>query len=499
MTQRILLIATLLLSSFSLSAKIKFTTQELEADFKITHPVLSANLLGQANKQIILFGETKDQQRLLAIYQLDLDSSTQQPDKYRKIVQTLIPPNFLAYDLLKTNSFEKLLFQSNEAIFEFVLHDQSFRKITDSHSIYLRPDAQYLASRNFAFDVNGDQLDDIVVADFRQIHLYFQTANDFIHQSLAVAPKMRLDEGSANYTETPLYFTDIDYDSKPDLITVKDGGLDFFPQNGNGTFKSEKNNLPLNIDIKALNWWEIRESDGDSPDQNTLSYRTLSEIKDLNNDQIADLVVRFSQSSGVLDRQNNYEIYLGQMVDGNISYPKEPSSILVAEGTSIGVKILDLDDDKRMEIVLISLDIGVSQIIGALLSGSIDQDVYIYKMNEDDKYNDKPEVSKEVELSFSLSSGKSGQPVVQLADFDGDGFKDLMFSDGSKALKVYQGTSNQKLFERRSDKHKVALPKDGEYVETQDLNDDGKQDVIIRYGRQDDAALSNKLVFLFAE
>jgi hypothetical protein len=499
MIKQVLLFSGLLVASFSLAAKVKFSTQQLETDFKITHKVLPANLLGLANKQLVLFGENDKKERLLAVYKLEIDCNAEQPEQYSKVLQTVIPQHFLAYDLLKTSDREKLLFQSNNAIFEFVPAEQNFRQIVDSHSIYLRADAQYLASRNFTQDVNGDELDDIVVADFRQVHFYFQTPQaTFTHQVLAVEPKISLDEGSATYTETPLYFSDIDQDGKPDLIMVKDGGLEFYRQNGQGTYNHERVSLPLAIDIKAMNWWEIRESDGDSLDQNALSYRTLNEIKDLNNDQIVDLVVRFSQSEGVLERQNNYEVYLGRLVEGKVTYAKEPDSVLKVDGTTIAVKIIDLDGDNRMEVVLLSLDIGVTQIIGALLSGSIDQDVYVFKMDENDKYSDEPEVNKEVELSFSLSSGKSGQPVVQVADFDGDGLKDLMFSDGPEKLKIYHGNNDKRLFDRRSARHKIALPKDGEFVEAQDLNNDGKQDVIIRYGRQDDAALNNKLVILFS-
>ncbi|TQV88373.1 FG-GAP repeat domain-containing protein [Aliikangiella coralliicola] len=492
---RQLLIALLIVgTSFSVSAKIKFNQAQLETDFKITHPVEVVNLLGLEHKQLIIFGENEDKTRLLAIYRFDKASQ-----QYIFDSETEIPENFLAYDFLETQQKHKLIFQTNQALVEYSPTNQSFKTFSEINSIYLRPKAQFLANKDFINDINGDDREDITIVDFKSIHLFMQNEQGgFTQQSVPVTPKIQHNRESATYNETPLFFADLNHDAKKDLITVKDAGLKVFPQNGNGTFKPQAHNLQLPIDISALDWWEIRESDGESLDQNELSHRTIDRIEDINNDQIPDLLVKFSQSEGVLDRQNDYEIYLGKIVEGAISYPDKPDDVISADGTIAGLKIIDIDGDKRSEIMVASFDIGVSQIIGALLSGSIDQDIYFFKMDENDRFGEEPNVDKEVELNFSLSSGKSGEPVVKVADFNGDGVKDLMFSDGEKTLKTYQGNDSQKLFARKSTKHKVLIPKDGELVETTDINNDGKEDIIIRYGRQDDEKLSNKIILLIA-
>ncbi|WP_420028921.1 hypothetical protein [Shewanella benthica] len=71
-------------------------------------------------------------------------------------------------------------------------------------------------------------------------------------------------------------------------------------------------------------------------------------------------------------------------------------------------------------------DIGLSQIIGALISASIDQDVYLFKMDENSQFSDDANISKEVELT----SGQSGTPVVKLADINGK--DDLLIKYGSQ-------------------------------------------------------------------
>lgn len=493
------IIISLLATSFNLSAKVKFSQWEIDADFKITHPPVALNILGHEHEQLVLFGEGQDKKRVMAIYQLSSGEDPAVKNQYQQVSVTSIPEKYLAYDMLKSNKKDKLIFRTYQGIYEFEPQKQTFQLIANINSIYLRPQAQFLAYHDFVKDVNGDELDDIVIVDFNAIHLFIQAEQGtFTHQKMPVEPKVNLSVGSATYTETPLYFADLNLDQKTDLVVVKDAGLTVYPQNGDGTFEYVPHNLQIPIDVKALNWWEIREADGESMDQNALSYRTMSKIKDINNDNVADLLVRFSQTDGVLDRQNNYEIYLGKQIDGKLNYQAKPDSTLQVDGTTIAVDMIDLNGDKRSEVVLASLDIGVSQIIGALLSGSIDQDIYVYKLDEEDKYGEDPLYSKDVELSFSLSSGKSGEPVVKVADFNGDGLQDMMLSSGEKTLRIYRGTSKKRMFRKKSDKHKVLLPKDGGYVETKDLNKDGKQDVIIRYGRQDEESLNSKLIILFA-
>jgi len=477
----------------SLLQAVDFDRYELKLDLTISRPVLSASLVKDNAGQLIVFGQDQRQQTWLVLFQMQNDH------QYQEISRRLIPDQFLAYDLLKGSETQRLIFQTNQALFAFDPHKNDFSLLASSGSIYRQPKAQYLATRDFTRDVNDDGLEDIVISDFSGVHFLLQTVSgSFEQQTLPVKPQVRTNQNSATFTETPLYFADFNQDKKQDLAVLRNDALEVFYQNGHGVFETAYEQLALPVKVHEQNWWEVREADGESLDQNDLSYRTIFKIKDLNNDNVSDLLIRFSQSEGVFDRQNSYEIYLGKVSDGIIQFATSPDSVIIADGTIAEVNIVDLDDDLRDEVLVSSLDIGLTQIIGALLSGSIDQDVMLFKLGQDGKFNKKPSVSKEVELSFSLSSGKSGEPVVELADFDGDGLKDLMFSDGSKTLKIYRGKKGKKLFTRRASKQKVRLPKDGKLLETFDLNLDGKNDIMIRYGRQDDTELKNKLVYLIA-
>ena len=106
---------------------------------------------------------------------------------------------------------------------------------------------------------------------------------------------------------------------------------------------------------------------------------------------------------------------------------------------------------------------------------------------------------EEVDLNFSLSSGSTGQPVVLTADLNGDGFKELVLSAGKKRLAIYKGENNPQLFESRYKRHKLTLPQDGSMLTVADLNNDKQQEIIVRYGKQDENKLRNKVVILSAK
>jgi hypothetical protein len=324
--------------------------------------------------------------------------------------------------------------------------------------------------------------------------------NSFSRQTLPIKPEVRVLSAGASYTQTKLYFSDVNFDEKTDILLIGDGEMVIYPQYGNSQFTRKATLLAINEAISGTDWWNKRDESGEKLDQSDLEYRKLEELRDVNADGIVDMVVRYTKASGVLDRVNDYEIFLGKKSEGILSYAQEPDSVIHAEGTLTGLEFVDIDNDDKLEVLLAGFDIGLSQIIGALVTGSIDQDVYVFKMSEQDKFLTKPTIKKGVELTFSLSSGQSGSAVVKLADLNGDGLKELVLSDDDDELKIYLGrkpNKKKKSFIKRSVSYSTQLPKDGNLVMVEDLNGDGKDDLLMKFSRLDgeDKAKQFKVLF----
>lgn len=514
----VLLLPLLALASFGANAASKnsavtLESHSVETSFKLTHPILPANLLATSGKELVIFGVDDSRQKWLAVFAFDTVKG-----KYTESLKVKLPRELASFDLTRrdhsgssanvnatnatnANEMQQLMFLSSKHLIKFVPDDKlnPFHIVADINSMSLKHRPDYISDSDFIRDLNGDGLDDIIISDFDRVELFIaQTDGNYQRQLLPIRPQVRLYNDGVRYTQSKLYSADINLDGKLDVVKIGEGELEVYRQEESGHFNPIAKYSSVRLAISGLDWWNKRDAYGEPLDQSDLIYRKVEQLKDINDDGLTDMVVRYTKSSGVLDRVNDYEIYLGENIKGLLTFPKQPNSVIRADGTLTGLEFIDIDGDNKDEVLVVGFDIGLSQIIGALISGSIDQDVYLFKMDENSQFSDDANISKEVELSFSLSSGQSGTPVVKLADINGDGLQDLLLSDGDDTLQIFLGSDSDRLFVKRSEKIRVQLPQDGGMVSSEDLNGDGKDDLLIKYGPQDDESLQNTFRVILA-
>jgi hypothetical protein len=491
--------ATSLITLASKSSAVEFSEVIINSPYKLTQEIIAADVLPKKGKELITFSVDEQSNRWLMIYQLDVAIN-----QYVVAEKSIIPKEFYRFDLSSVEDDQdekkqRLYFLSADSL--SLYQNKKFKSLAKIKSLYIQDKADFLSRGHFIQDLNNDAFDDVIIADFNKIHIFIgQGLNGFAKQTLPIKPQVRVLSAGASYTETKLYFSDVNFDEKTDILLVGDGEMIMYPQYGNSHFTKKATRLAINEAISGTEWRNKRDESGEQLDQSDLEYRKLEELRDVNADGVTDMVVQYTKASGVLDRVNDYEIFLGKNKEGVLSYAQEPDSVIHAEGTLTGLEFVDIDNDDKLEVLLAGFDIGLSQIIGALVAGAIDQDVYVFKMSEKDKFLTKPTIKKGVELTFSLSSGQSGSAVVKLADLNGDGLKELVLSDDDDELKIYLGrTPNKKnkSFNKRSVSYSTQLPKDGNLVMVEDLNGDGKDDLLMKFSRLDgeDKAKQFKVLF----
>ena len=514
------------LSFTSQADELVFDEHTITTAFKLTHPVMAVDVWAKQGKELLVLGVDEKQQKWLGVYVWN-----DQNGKYESAKSLLLPMDFHSFDLTepREGELQSFYFLSHSHLYQLDLDNEAkpFRRSFEVSPLALSARPDFISRGEFIRDLNGDGLSDILINDFREVQLLIaqpknikplntgdpieeasevksKTAIEagFINQTLPITPQMQLYSDGAAYTQTKVYLADLNLDSRQDIVKIAEGELEVFYQKDNGMFNELAQYIPVHLAISGVNWWNKRDAYGEQLDQSDLTYRKVEVLKDINGDNITDMVVRYTKSSGVLDRVNDYEVYLGKVSNSQLSFPKKPDSVVRGEGTLTGLEFIDIDNDDKDEVLVSGFDIGLSQVIGALISGSIEQDVHLFQMDEQGLFSAEPDLTKAVEMSFSLTSGQTGTPIIQLADLNGDNHKDLILSDGREALRIYLGNaSNNKAkspFVSRSRKIELALPQDGEMLSSEDLNGDGKDDLLIKYGRQDEVSLQSQFKVIIA-
>jgi hypothetical protein len=307
-------------------------------------------------------------------------------------------------------------------------------------------------------------------------------------------------DSGVGYDVQEIYFQDMNADGKTDLVTVEQGQLNVYLQKEDMRFSDSATKVKINQTIYALDWWDVKGANGQQMDQSNIQHRVVRKIDDLNGDGIPDIAVQFTKSTGVLDKIIDFEFFYGVMHKGTLSYSDQANTKVTSEETLSDLTFLDRDMDGKKEVSVSSFDIGISQIVGALLSGSIDQDVLIFSMDENDQFGKSPLVSQEVEMTFSLSSGTQGQPLVKMIDINGDAVKDIVYSDGDDLIRILLATPEQKkAYAKRSLRQQIAMPKNPYNAATEDLNGDGRTDLVLHHGSADSPELLKKVIVLLAK
>jgi len=480
------------------NTSVSFTESVITTPFKLTHPIMPIDILKNQGKELVTFSIDESAKRWLIVY---VQNNKQ---AYTEHYRVPLPTNFYSFDISPSHkkSLQSLYFLSSHQL--FVLNEQqitqklAFKAVHKISSMPTGSNKQYLARDHFLTQLNTNEQASLFITDFNQVHILMPTDNGFKTSSLPIQPETSFTPEITRYYKNKIHFGDVNFDNLSDVMYVNNGQLVYFLQQANSTISPIAQYIQLNELVSGIDWWNKFDADGEKFDQSTLNYRKIEQFKDINNDNIIDMVVRFTQSEGVLNKTNDYEVYLGQNINNTLHFLAKPNSAITAEGTLTDIQFVDINNDKKDEILVAGFDIGVSQIIGALLSGSIDQDVHLFYMDEKGQFNKKSKVTKEVELNFSLSSGTSGDPVVKLLDVNGDKLQDLMLSEDDDTLKIYLGINSDRLFDRKPQKYETLIPAQGDMLVSDDLNNDGKDDILIKFGRTDDIELQKSFRILIS-
>lgn len=462
-----------------------FEVSQLRTDGKIKHAITAAYLTDPDHADLLARITTDDQRRYVFVYSSKDDLHyLRDPVNKLEIGEDVIFLDTGKVEPGKTESL--LLFSRNQAMIVNPLTGEQ-RELIRFHSLYMHPVTGELPSFDWVRDINGDDLEDVMVPDFDGFWLFLQIeAGVFDQGKLIQMPAIM----ETTYRDFPWYrpahpyFADMNLDGLQDIVFWAQDELKVFFQDSRFVYRTIAQSYQPSIELQEEGLAGISIRLGGAEDQSDVEAKSLYNFTDLNQDGFVDIVTLSVRSTGVLRKTSRYEIYMGFELDGKVSHPSLPDSVIESDGIQFKIDEQDFNNDGAVDFVVSSVEIGLGKILAALITGSISMDLRFYQMKRG-RYPARANVTRKITATFNLSSGEVFYPTVLIADINGDQIMDLVVQDGNKGLKIFAGELSDDLFARQATEFSVEMPNNPDLISVADLNRDRKMDIIIRYEDRD--------------
>lgn len=356
------------------------------------------------------------------------------------------------------------------------------RLIVEFDSIYNVPVVDAVPRYRVFRDINGDGLDDFIIPSFSGYQVAVQQKDGAFTTpiNLDAAPIMEMSYNNHPwYQSKNLFVADMNFDRRDDLVLWDEDHFIVYAQLVTGAFTAEAFTIPSSVllDYDSVDGMSVRMS---NEDQSNKTVTVVHGIDDYDGDGVPDLMTMQVKSEGVFRKKTTFSLHPGQATEQqHVVFGTESTSSIESNGIQYEMEARDLDGDQDLDLIVSSVELGVGKIIAALLTSSIKIELGFYVM-EDGLYPNKPDSTREITATFSLSTGEFSLPAVLIQDATGDGRDDLFLQENESQLNLFTGESGRSVFAKRAEQIKIPMPKDPDLIELEQINDDGLVDLVIR-------------------
>ena len=463
--------------------------------------VLTGSLLGGAMAElaVVHIGENND--RRLLIYAFG--DGTWEP-----ILDATLRSEVLFVDVANIGGRDRLIAYESGRLNWFDPESATERTLVAATSNFNPPRKGEIPHVDVTRDVNGDNRDDLVVPDVDGFWVFIQMGDGAFADPVKIGPSIEMSRiyGADGYRYDPwsqsrVHEMDYNRDGLSDLVFWNEDHFEINLQDERGLFAPEAETFTTDVlfdsdDLGSLVAPEgVRQRRKDRGASGDMTGRVLHSLTDVDGDGVADLVVfslkggssRFlGQTSELWSMQSTYEVHFGAPTHDRTHFAPDVDAAIHSDGIPFGLEPHDFDHDGQVDVMFTIINPGIFKTIGmlssALLTQSVSMDLHFYRM-EGDIYPDKPDVTRKIRTTSLGQSGEKAAahfPSVLIGDVNGDRCSDLLVQQGRKELRVFLGVPGPNLFARQPQKVAVAVPNE-EYIRLVDLNEDGKQDILMHY------------------
>jgi hypothetical protein len=466
--------------------------------------VLTGFLSGDAIAELAVINVDENDERRLRIYAFSEDA-------WRQKLDTKLRPEVLFVDITTIGGRDRLITYEHGRLYWFDRDSAVEHTLIDITTNYNATDASEIPHVDITRDLNGDGLDDIVVPDIDGFWIATQLNNGSFTEPVKLGPpdpfldKFAMDE-SRSYREVGInsltifwylsrvHQMDYNRDGRTDLVFWNTDHFDVYYQDADGVFSTVPETFTINVPFDTDGAYSIAFGFSDenmfaliSGFRKNTKRRILYTFRDMNGDEVADMVIYTLEGQSLGKQRSRYEVHFGAPIPNGTVFAQDTNVTIKPRGTAGGLLpwgyssqwLQDFDGDGDTDILFRDVKTTIGGMVRAMAGSSIAIDIELYHMDED-TYPKKPATRRKIRPKFDLFEKKRVFfPAVLLGDVNGDKRPDLLIGKNWEEMHVFLGIPEPKLLAQKPQKVAVAMPEDERNIRLVNLNKDNKQDILI--------------------
>jgi hypothetical protein len=492
-----------------------FEQQEIDLGPGKRLTVLTGFLLGDAVAELAVVNVGDSGDRRLRIYSLEDGSRVPAVDAALRSGVSFV-------DVADVGGRDRLITYESGHLNWFDPESATERGLVEVGAGYRATDKSVVPHVDITRDLNRDGRDDLVVPDVDGFWISIQRSDGSFSDAVKLGPPepfaqnsvghLRADEpvsdGPRTYGDVgitaatiPVYLRrvhEMDYnrDGLSDLVFWNADHFEVYTQDEQGLFgpaaETFTTDVPFDFDGVYSRAFEY-------VDQGMLALlfglgksthrKVLHSFRDLNGDGVADLVTLTLSGPSLTKQRSLYEVHFGAPASDGTVFARDAGTAIHPRGKAGGLQswgyasqlFEDFDGDGRIDILFRGVKFGIGGMMRALVGNSVPIDLEYYRM-KDGIYPDKPTTRRRIRRFAPFAGlGNIFFPAVLMGDVNGDGRADLLVGKSPKELHVFLGVPGPDLLAWKPQRVEIDLPHDERNTRLVDLNQDGKEDLLVHH------------------